>query len=73
VRHACTFTFYQAEGTNVIMYYSYSHDYIIKYILRCHMIIQDVSHVLHASSFVDICCDYEGESFITFVRKSLYP
>jgi hypothetical protein len=49
------------------------HDYIIKDILWCHMIIHVVSHVSYASSFIDICCDYEGKSFITFVRRSLYP
>jgi hypothetical protein len=49
------------------------HDYIIKDILWCHMIIHVISHVSNASSFIDIWCDYEGKSFITFVRRSLYP
>ena len=37
------------------------------------MIIHVISHVSYASSFIDICCDDEGTSFITFVRRSLYP
>ena len=37
------------------------------------MIIHVVSHVLYASSFIDICCDDEGTSFMTFVRRPLYP
>jgi hypothetical protein len=37
------------------------------------MIIHVISHVSYASSFIDICCDYEGTSFITFIRRSLYP
>jgi hypothetical protein len=49
------------------------HDYIIKDILWCRMIIHVVSHVSYASSFIDICCYDEGKSFITFVRRSLYP
>jgi hypothetical protein len=49
------------------------HDYIIKDILWCHMIIHVVSHVSYASSFINICYDDEGKSFITFVQRSLYP
>jgi hypothetical protein len=37
------------------------------------MIIHVISHVSYASSFIDIYCDDEGTSFMTFVRKSLYP
>jgi hypothetical protein len=37
------------------------------------MIIHVISHVSYASSFIDICCDDEGTSFITFVPRSLYP
>ena len=37
------------------------------------MIIHVISHVSYASSFIDICYDDEGTSFMTFVRKSLYP
>jgi hypothetical protein len=37
------------------------------------MIIHVVSHVSYASSFIDLCCDDEGKSFTTFVRRSLYP
>jgi hypothetical protein len=31
------------------------------------------SHVSYASSFINIYCDEEGTSFMTFVRTSLYP
>jgi hypothetical protein len=37
------------------------------------MIIHVVSHVSYASSFINICCDDEGTSFMTFIRRSLYP
>jgi hypothetical protein len=37
------------------------------------MIIYVVLHILYDSFSAIICCDYEGTSFITFVRKSLYP
>jgi hypothetical protein len=37
------------------------------------MIIQVISHVSQASSFIDVNCDDEGMSFVTFVRRSLYP
>jgi hypothetical protein len=37
------------------------------------MIIHDVSHVSYALTFIVIHCDYEGTSFITFVRRSLNP
>ena len=37
------------------------------------MIIHVISHVSYASSFIDICGDYEGTSFITFIRRLLYP
>jgi hypothetical protein len=40
---------------------------------QCHLIIHVVSNVSYASSFIDIYCDDEGTSFITFVRRSLYP
>jgi hypothetical protein len=53
--------------------FSFIHNYIIKSILWCHIIIHVISHVSYASSFIHICCDYEGMSSITFVRRSLYP
>jgi hypothetical protein len=56
-----------------LMLFLFIHDYIIKDILWCHIIIYVISHVLWTSSFIDICCDYEGMSFITFVWRSLYP
>jgi hypothetical protein len=41
------------------------------------MIVYIVSYVLHASLtiniFTYICRDDEGMSFMTFVRRSLYP
>jgi hypothetical protein len=37
------------------------------------MIIHVVSHVSYASSFFIIYCDDEGTSFMTFVRRLLYP
>jgi hypothetical protein len=37
------------------------------------MIIHVISHVSYASSFINIYCDDEGMSFMTFVRRSLYP
>jgi hypothetical protein len=46
------------------------HDYIIRDILRCCIIIHVISYVSYASPFIDICCNDEGMSFITFVRRS---
>jgi hypothetical protein len=37
------------------------------------MIIHVISHVSYASSFINIYCDDEDTSFMTFVRRSLYP
>jgi hypothetical protein len=37
------------------------------------MIIHVIFHVSHASSFINVYCDDEGTSFMTFVRRSLYP
>jgi hypothetical protein len=37
------------------------------------MIIHYISRVSYASSFINIYCNDEGTSFITFVRRSLYP
>jgi hypothetical protein len=37
------------------------------------MIIRAIFYVSYASSFINVCCDDEGSSFITFVRRSLYP
>ena len=30
-------------------------------------------HVSYASSFINVYCDDEGTSFMTFIRRSLYP
>jgi hypothetical protein len=32
-----------------------------------------IFHVLYVSSFIFYNCDDEGTSFMTFVRRSLYP
>jgi hypothetical protein len=37
------------------------------------MIIHVISHVSYASSFINVYGDDEGMSFMTFVRRSLYP
>jgi hypothetical protein len=37
------------------------------------MISHVVSYISYASSFINTCCDDEGMSFMTFVRRSLYP
>jgi hypothetical protein len=37
------------------------------------MITHVISHVSYASSFININGDDEGMSFMTFVRRSLYP
>jgi hypothetical protein len=36
------------------------------------MIIHVIPHVSYASSFINIYCD-DGVSFMTFVRRLLYP
>jgi hypothetical protein len=37
------------------------------------MIIHVISHVSYASSSINVYCDDEGTSFMTFVRRPLYP
>ena len=37
------------------------------------MIIHAIFYVSYASSFINVYCDDEGMSFMTFVRRSLYP
>ena len=37
------------------------------------MIIRVISHVSYDLSFINVFCDDEGTSFMTFVRRSLYP
>jgi hypothetical protein len=37
------------------------------------MIIHNIFYVSYASSFINVYCDDEGSSFVTFVRRSLYP
>ena len=49
------------------------HVYIIRTYKWCYMIIHVISHVSYASSFINVNCDDEGMSFMTFVWRSLYP
>jgi hypothetical protein len=37
------------------------------------MIIHVISHVSYAFTYINIHCDDEGTSFMTFVQRSLYP
>jgi hypothetical protein len=37
------------------------------------MIIHVIFYVSYASSFINAYCDDEDSSFMTFVRRSLYP
>jgi hypothetical protein len=37
------------------------------------MIVYVVFYISYAYPFINICCKDEGMSFITFVRRSLYP
>jgi hypothetical protein len=37
------------------------------------MIIYVILRISYDPLFDIVCCVYEGKSFITFVRKSLYP
>jgi hypothetical protein len=37
------------------------------------MIVHVISHIPYASPFTNVYCDDEGTSFMTFVRRSLYP
>jgi hypothetical protein len=37
------------------------------------MIIHDIPHVSYVFSFINMDCDDEGTSFMTLVRRSLYP
>jgi hypothetical protein len=37
------------------------------------MIIRAISHISYVLSFINMYCDDEGMSLITFVRRSLYP
>ncbi len=37
------------------------------------MIIYIIFHVSYAFSFINVSCDDEDMSFMTFVRRSLYP
>jgi hypothetical protein len=37
------------------------------------MVTHVISHISYASSFINIYYDDEGMSFMTFIRRSLYP
>jgi hypothetical protein len=37
------------------------------------MIVYVVSYISYVSSFINLYCNDEGTSFMTFVRRSLYP
>jgi hypothetical protein len=37
------------------------------------MLIHIIFHVSYALSFINVYRDHEGTSFMTFVRRSLYP
>jgi hypothetical protein len=37
------------------------------------MVIHVIFHVSYALFFINVYCDDEGTSFMTFVRRSLYP
>jgi hypothetical protein len=37
------------------------------------MIVYVVSYISYDSSSINICCNDEGMSFMTVVRRSLYP
>ena len=37
------------------------------------MIIHVIFHVSYTLSVINVLCDDEGTSFMTFVRRSLYP
>jgi hypothetical protein len=37
------------------------------------MIIHVISHVSYVFPFIDVNCDDEGMSFMTFVQISVYP
>jgi hypothetical protein len=49
------------------------HDYIIRMHKRYYVTIHVISHVPYVSSFINVNYDDEGMSFMTFVRRSLYP
>jgi hypothetical protein len=53
--------------------FMFINDDIIKIYKWCHMIIHVISHVSYAPTSINIHYDDEGTSFITFVRRSLYP
>jgi hypothetical protein len=71
LHHACTFAFLQTEGTFIICYCWYGNanknKLIIMFKCLCYF-----SYLAYEFFFI-IYCAYEGFSFTTFVRNSLYP
>jgi hypothetical protein len=49
------------------------HDNIMRMNWWCLMIVHVVSYISYASRFINIYCNNEGMSFMTFVWRSLYP
>jgi hypothetical protein len=69
--HFCLLSSRRYKCNSILFVFIY--DEIIKRYKWCYMIIYVISHVLYASTFINIHCDDEDMSFITFVWKSLYP
>jgi hypothetical protein len=69
-RHAGTPAFLRAEGTFIICYCLYSNANKNKLIIMFKVFILFL-YLVYESFFI-IYCAYEGLSFITFVRNSLY-
>jgi hypothetical protein len=49
------------------------HDNRIEMSLQLYIIVHVISYVSYISSFINVYCDDEGMSSMTFVRRSLYP
>jgi hypothetical protein len=69
--HACTLAFRRTKGTFVIQSHLYSLiqiEIILWQYLNVYFIFYDL-----CECFILRCCAYEGMSFVTFVRDTLYP
>jgi hypothetical protein len=53
--------------------FSFTHDNMIKNELIMLHNCSCCFYVPYASSFINVYCNDEGMSFMTFVRRSLYP
>ena len=49
------------------------HDNKMRTNWQCFIIVHVISYISYASSFININCNDEGMSFMTFARRSLYP